>query len=159
MKWRLIAGVAVLMLSVNVNAQKTQKPAVPSAAATALPGVGGFPSPTPKASRVSTPAVSTPASEEQSEDIQVHAPSSSQHDHGPFGFNFTILGDPGINVFGLNFLYGFTEDWRAHVGFGTLFDFGWTVGGGVDYFVPTGTRWRPLFGIRFQRASSELHNV
>ncbi len=64
-----------------------------------------------------------------------------------FGLYGSILGDPGINLLGINLAYQVSEDFRLDAGFGTMFNVANTLGVDARYYIPTGARFKPFFGL------------
>ena len=64
-----------------------------------------------------------------------------------FGLYGSILGDPGVNLLGINLAYQVSDDFRIDAGFGTMFSFANSVGVDARYYIPTGGRFRPFLGL------------
>jgi len=67
--------------------------------------------------------------------------------HSAFGLYGSLLGDPGINLLGLNLVYEINEDWRLSVGFGSMLSFASSLGASIHYVLPTGSRFKPFLGL------------
>ena len=71
----------------------------------------------------------------------VESPSPSR-----FGLYGSLLGDPGINLLGLNLAYRASDDLHLNFGVGSMFGLGNSIGGSAHYLIPMNSRFRPLLG-------------
>lgn len=67
--------------------------------------------------------------------------------HSRFGLYGSLVGDPGVNLFGINLVYEIDPNWRVSAGAGTLMGLANSIGGSIHYLINTGSRFRPFAGI------------
>lgn len=72
----------------------------------------------------------------------------------PVGILFTVAGEPGVNLIGVNYVFEQSPMWRFRVGLGTVPSL--TIGAGVDYLMLSSTRFRPFAGIDVNKTSKNF---